>query len=425
MNKFDLQLFSFTPGTDPGSYEVNPVNVTTQNATGKDMSPTIKDFYSNYLLENARENMVFTQLGDEEAFHGSTIEWRKWNTFPKALDNLTEGVIPTGQNFGMTKITGTTTQHGMYVSVSDRLEMEAYDDVILGATEEMGASEGETYDTLTRNILVAGTSVAYCPTSAGVAVTSRRGIDNTCLLTPTMVDKAVTWLKKNKAPKFNGSYICVIHPSVAFDLRESTGWMEAHKYADVKPIFNGEIGELHNCRFIEATSAKIWNGKDLSAGSRTLSNKTAISASTTTVALNEKLTSADATALAGRILIDASGNEYEIASATAGDAGSASLTLKTAITSLAKDAVLYPSEGGKNGNAVYANLFFGKGAFKVLKPEGEGMEMIIKDRSQVGGPLNQFSTIGYKFNHGAKIVYQERLLRVESGSSFGTIDEEN
>ena len=53
------------------------------------------------------------------------------------------------------------------------------------------------------------------------------------------------------------------------------------------------------------------------------------------------------------------------------------------------------------------------------------MEMIIKPKEQIGGPLNQFSTIGYKFCHGAKILYQERLLRVESGSSFGLEDEGN
>ena len=67
----------------------------------------------------------------------------------------------------------------------------------------------------------------------------------------------------------------------------------------------------------------------------------------------------------------------------------------------------------------------GKDAFGVLEPTGESFEMIVKDRSQIGGPLNQFSTIGYKFNHGAKILYQERMLRVESGSSYADTDEEN
>ena len=82
-------------------------------------------------------------------------------------------------------------------------------------------------------------------------------------------------------------------------------------------------------------------------------------------------------------------------------------------------------EAGADGVAVYATLFLGKDAFGVLDPQGEGMEMIVKPKSQIGGPLEQFSTIGYKFCHGAKILYQERMLRVETGSSYSAIDEAN
>ena len=320
----NLQLFSA---------DVNPINVTTQAS----MSPTMKTVYDTTLLENARETMIFTQFGKKQPMKGNKVEWRKYNTFAKALTPLTEGVIPTGQTFGMTKIEGETTQHGDFTAVSDRLELESYDDVIFGATEEMGAAEGETYDTLTRNILVAGNSVRYCP-NGNTEVTSRDGITDACILTPDVVNKAQTWLKKNKAPKINGSYVALIHPSVAYDLRNSDEWKEYHKYNDVAPIFKGEIGELHGVRFVETNEAKIWKDGDV---------------------------------------------------------------------------------------AVYATLFLGKDAFGILDPEGEGMEMIIQTKELIGGPLNQFGTIGYKFCHGAKILYQERMLRVESGSSMGADDEAN
>ena len=321
MEKFlmNLQLFA----------DVTPVNVTTQST----MSPTMKTFYDTALLENAREQMIFTQFGKKQPMKGNKVEWRKFNTFAKALTPLTEGVIPSGQNFGMTNIEATTTQHGDYVAVSDRLEMESYDDVIFGATEEMGATEGETYDTLTRNILVAGNSVAYANDKE-----SRAALTAADVMTPELVAKAATWLKKNKAPKIDGSYVAIIHPSVAYDLRQSEEWKEYHKYNDVAPIFKGEIGELHGVRFVESTASKVW----------------------------------------------------------------------------------------KEGSvATYATLFLGKDAFGILDPEGEGMEMIIKGRQQIGGPLEQFSTIGYKFCHGAKILYQERMLRVETGSSYSALDEAN
>lgn len=330
---FTLSLFDWTAGTSAGTASINPINATTTTA----LSPTMKIFYDTTLLENAREEMIFTQFGEKQPLKGNKVEWRKFNTFGKALTPLTEGVIPTGQNFGMTYIEAQTTQHGDYTAVTDRLELEAYDDVIFGATEEMGAAEGATYDTLTRNIIVAGNSVMYCPKSSGAEVTSRAGLDATCLLTPDVVAKAATWLKKNKAPKINGKYVAIIHPSVAYDLRKSEDWKDAHKYADVTPIFNGEIGELHGVRFVESNEAKIYKG-----------------------------------------------------------------TIAT-----------------------YCTLFLGSKAFGVLDPQGEGMEMIVKPKGTIGGPLEQFSTIGYKFCHGAKILYQERLLRVESGSAFSAVDEAN
>ena len=329
---FNIQLFAWSEG-QAGAPTVNPVNVTTQSS----MSPTMKTFYDTTLLENAREAMVFTQFGEKQPLKGNKVEWRKFNTFAKALTPLTEGVIPTGQTFGMTSIEAETTQHGDYVAVTDRLELESYDDVIFGATEEMGAAEGETYDALTRNILVAGGSVAYCP-NGDTKVTSRDDITNECILTPDMVKKAATWLIKNKAPKINGSYVALIHPSVVYDLRGKE-WEEYQKYSNPTPIFKGEIGELHGVRFIVTNNAKVW-----------------------------------------------------------------------------KNA---------NGKSVYGTLFLGAKSFGILDPQGEGMEMIIKTKEQIGGPLNQFGTIGYKFCHGAKILYPERILRVESGSSLGDDDNEN
>jgi hypothetical protein len=52
--------------------------------------------------------------------------------------------------------------------------------------------------------------------------------------------------------------------------------------------------------------------------------------------------------------------------------------------------------------------------------------MIIKDKSQAGGPLDQYGTIGYKLEtNGATILYPERVLRVMSCSSYSAIDEAN
>ncbi len=356
---FSLQLFA-DAGTlvnATGNY-VNAYDGTTTAFSGVNtLDPTLKTFYDTELLENARVELFYAQFAKKQPLpngKGKTVEWRKWNTFEKA-SQLQEGVIPTGQKFGMSSKTGTINQYGTYAAVSDVLEYHAYDDVLLGATEEMGSSAAETQETLIRDALLVNTNVLYCdnitlatgavastPTSCATMQASATAMS---MLTPKMVAKAVTIMKKNKAPRINGKYYAVVHPSVAEDLRNSEGWLEAHKYASPEQIFIGEIGELHGCRFIEDVFAPILDGDD-----------------------------------------------YENAA----------------------------------GTVTYATYFFGKEAFGIIDPEGGALEMIVKDKATIGGPLNQFSTVGYKFeSNGATILYPERMLRVMSCSSYSATDEAN
>ena len=355
---FNLQMFA-EAGTlvnATGNY-VNAYDGTNQPFDSVNtLSGELKTFYDTELLENARVELFYAQFAKKQALpanHGTTVEWRKWNTFAKA-GQLQEGVIPTGQKFGMSSKTGSINQYGTYATVSDKLEMRAYDDVILGATEEMGASAAETQETLIRDALLVNTNVLYCDniTLADGSVAGTPAAPNAMeasatvmsILSPDMVAKAVTKLKKDRVPTINGKFYAVIHPSVAYDLRKSKEWIEAHKYAAPEQLFNGEIGELHGVRFIENVFAPILDG------------------------------------------------EYK----------------------------------NKAGGKTYATYFFGKDAFGIIDPEGGALEMIVKDKSQVGGPLNQFSTIGYKFEtNGATILYPERVLRVMSCSSFSATDEAN
>ena len=370
---FDIQFFAdagtLVNGTTnyPNAYDSTAAESFSGSNT---LSAEMKDFYDTELLENARVEQFYAQFAKRQPLprnHKGTVEWRKWNTFAPA-SQLTEGVIPTGQKFGVSAITGTIAQYGTYTAITDRLELRAYDDVILGATEEMGASAAETQEKLIRDALLTNANVLYCDnivlaTGAKTADAAASGgnpavkgtpdapsymLDdgtNRCVLTPAMVNKAVTILKKNRVPRINGRYYAVIHPSVAHDLRECEGWIEAHKYAAPEELFNGEIGELHGVRFIEDVFAPV---------------------------------------------------------------------LKSSSVKNAQDG------------AVYATYFFGKDSFGIIDPEGGALEMIIHDKGEIGGPLNQFSTIGYKFEtNGATILYPERLLRVMSCSSYSSSDSAN
>ena len=73
----------------------------------------------------------------------------------------------------------------------------------------------------------------------------------------------------------------------------------------------------------------------------------------------------------------------------------------------------------------YATFFFGANAYAMIDPAGGNLQMIIHDKDEAGGPLNQFSTIGYKFETGFAFLYPERLVRVMSCSSYSASDSAN
>ena len=342
--RLNLQLFA-----EAGN-AVNTTGGSVNAYTGVDNTTTamtagMKSYYDTELLENTRDKLVFQQFGRKQSLpehHGKTIEWRKWNTLPDA-DRLQEGVIPTGKLFGQTALTVEVSQYGEYVAVSDLLDLQHVDNVILGATEELSVAAAKTYEKRVRACLRTGTTVRYADGDDGTEYTSTAamvaGAAKKPYLTPTVINKAVTDLKKLGAPAYTGNkYIAVIHPSVAMDLRESEYWVNVHSYSSAQEIFNGEIGELHGVRFVESNLAPV------------------------------------------------------------------------------------KIEGGK---AVYECLFFGKDAYATIDPAGAGMETIIKTKEQVGGPLNQFSTIGAKFSMATCILYQDRMLRLECMSSFSDSDVTN
>lgn len=408
---FNLQLFA-NPNT----------NTTNDNTPGNDLSSTMKTFYKTSLLENARNEHFFNQFGQKQPLpknNGKKVEWRKFDTFAKATTPLTEGVTPDGNTVNMTKIEKEINQYGDYTTISDRLELEAVDPVIVAVTEEHGAQAGDTLEVITRNEVISGTNVIFAGGND-----YRYELDANDKLTPTLVDQAFTFLKKMKAPTIGGKYIAIIHPSVAYDLRESSDWIDVHKYAQPDEIFNGEIGELHGVRFVEDTEQKIWKGAGLTADAANLTVKTNVSAATT-VPVKEAISADEATALTGRTILI--GTVYAtIASATAGAAGSASLTTAAAVT-VSADDVVYPGEAGAANAAVYATTFFGKDAYGIIEPSAESLEVIVKQRGSAGtsDPLDQRSTVGWKASHAAKILYQERLVRVESGSYYSGTDSAN
>ena len=176
---FELQIFALNP------------NVTTANTAGNHLTPEIKTFYDDHLIELAEPDLIFDQFAQKRPIpkgNGKTIEFRKWEALPKLLTPLTEAVTPNGQPLDMGVITAEVAQYGGYVTVSDMLELTAIDPVILEATKLIASQAGRTLDTITRNAITAGTNVMYAP-AGSTEVNARASVAATSLMTLDVIRK--------------------------------------------------------------------------------------------------------------------------------------------------------------------------------------------------------------------------------------------
>ena len=247
-----------------------------QNTTGSSgMSAEMKTFYERRLIDQALPALVHDQFGDSypiPANNGKIIEFRKYDALPKATTPLTEGVTPEGQALTVTTVTAEVHQYGGWVPLTDMVQMTTIDNNVVQATSVLASQSGRTMDTIVRDILAGGTNVIYAPkVSDGVEtpVTSRAGLDATAQLTVDLIDQAVAQLKVQNADPIGsagGSYVCIIHPYAAYDIKKDPNWVEAHKYASPEEIFEGEIGKINNVRFVETSEAKIWTGTGCPSG---------------------------------------------------------------------------------------------------------------------------------------------------------------
>ncbi|MBR4955109.1 MAG: N4-gp56 family major capsid protein, partial [Clostridia bacterium] len=143
-------------------------------------------------------------------------------------------------------------------------------------------------------------------------------------------------LKKMNAQKINGYYVAIINQDTAYDLMSDAEWKYPHQYVDTKNIYDGEIGAIAGCRFVETSEGKIFAG------------------------------------------------------------------------------------AGSGGRDVYATLLIGDNAYGVTELAGGGLEMIVKQLGSAGtaDPLNQRATAGFKATHGAAILSDEYMVRLETASTF-------
>lgn len=241
------------------------------NTTLTQVPPGVQAFYDRNLLTRAKPNEVHGRYGQKRPIakrNGNQIKFRRYSALAAATTPLTEGTTPAGSSLAVTDVTATLAQYGDYITLTDMVDMVNQDAVITETTDVLGDQAGLTIDQVRRDVLVAGTNVAY---ANGLA---SRILTNTKLVT-TDLDKAIRFLKNQNAkfmkegmPASDGvgtgairkAYVAVCHPDTEYDLEQLTGFRAVSDYPSQEMLLEDEIGAYKNIRFVSSTNCKIFAG---------------------------------------------------------------------------------------------------------------------------------------------------------------------
>jgi len=379
-----------------------------------------KTYYDRTLLETAKAQLVYANFGQKRSIprnNGKIVEFRRWTLFTpdSVTQKLTEGVTPSSQSLGQTKVEATVAQYGAYVEISDLLDLTAYDQVIDDSAELLGEQLGIVVDNVTRDAMIADASDQF----AGGAA-NQNSIAATSYLTVDEIRKAVRTLKANKARRFSGGraghFVCIVDPYATYDLQSDSLWQDVSKYSNAEQIYAGEIGRLFGVVFVETTEGKVDEQSVLNA----------VNANTSNVTTFVLKTAPDAKAIeylstpGNKIMIGST--EYTLASSNPYTPNTKTVKL-SANASLTADDIVYSMDCGaidastKAGVTLHNSLVFGSDSYGVIDVAGSGtLQTIIKPRGSAGtaDPLDQRSTVGAKvMGYTAKVLNSLWIINIK------------
>jgi N4-gp56 family major capsid protein len=219
-----------------------------------------------------RSELLFDQAADvqpvAQAMPGTGVTFTIYADIAAATSTLNEVTDVTPTALSDSQVTVTLAEYGNAVVTTAKLRGTAFVDVDSAAANIIGYNAGDSIDQVVREVLAAGTNVAYA-TGGASAATSRVTLAVDDLLVANDIRKQVAALRGANVPTFNGSYIGFIHPDVSYDFRSATdaaAWRTPANYVDPTGIYNGEIGLFESVRFIETPRAKIFTNAFNGAG---------------------------------------------------------------------------------------------------------------------------------------------------------------
>lgn len=203
----------------------------------------------------AQPELIMDQFANVKVDIGAqTIQFTKYSTLTKATTALTDGEDVTSVALSDTAVTLTPVEQGLSVTTTNLANLQTGGKVDRAALQLIGINMGQTLDTLAINVLEASTNELVVGQSAATSLTASN------LLTTAYMEKAYNKLKRSAIPKVNGAYVCIMHPDVASDLRNTASagdWVDVTKYATPDQTLKNEVAMFKGFRVIENANITI------------------------------------------------------------------------------------------------------------------------------------------------------------------------
>ena len=224
------------------------------------------------MLKAARPLLVHTkwaQVKDIPRNNSEVIKFRRYTLLSAATTALTEGTTPSGSQLAVTDVTATVAQYGDYITLTDFLQFTTLDPILTETADLLGQQAGNTLDQITRDVIVAGSTIQYASSA-----TARADVTASMKLNRDEIREAVRTLHANDARKitrqinpstgFNTSpvapsFVGIISEDTLYDLKYENGWTPIEEYASQTGVLDGEVGKLDEVRFVMTTNAKTFS----------------------------------------------------------------------------------------------------------------------------------------------------------------------
>lgn len=224
---------------------IDGTDANTSISTG--LSQEVQTYYEKVFLARAQYELVMkegAQIRTHATGQGRTVNFTRYNPLTVITTPLGEASNPITCPINASTIAMTLSEYGLVTTHGKLQTLISIDSGMKEKVELVGQNMGETLDQLVRTELQNGTS--YYGNDHTVSTFTAGDTMDAC-----DIRLMVKQLEINKAMAYkDGFFIGKTDPISKYNLIGDSTWINSKTYSDVKGLYNGEMGELYQVRWL-------------------------------------------------------------------------------------------------------------------------------------------------------------------------------